>query len=214
MSVLFMFILFLLNIFTIFAIIVLFVRQNRFHQAEKNQKAVIAEMEELMTGYIIEMKEENEALLEKLMQKESTQIKRNEEQQIEVPAVSAVVMEKSKEAEASLLHTTKQQAAAAYTNPSLKQEDREFDLPIPKNDRLELSTESKEKEMDKRNESVHPSFSDTLQTSLNGQPLPLEPTLYEQALVLLEQGLSVEEIAKSLKRGTTEIELLLKFQLK
>ncbi|RID87144.1 hypothetical protein D1953_07485 [Peribacillus asahii] len=211
MSVLFMFILFLLNIFSIFAIIVLFVRQNRFHQAEKNQKAVIAEMEELMTGYIIEMKEENEALLEKLMQKGLTGVKGNKEQQTELPhPAPAVVIEKSEE---EAVHTIKHKAVAAYTNPSLTQEDREFDLPIHKNDRLELSAESKEKEMDKRNESVHPSFSDTLQTSLNGQSRQLEPSLHEQALVLLEQGLSVEEIAKSLKRGKTEIELLLKFQL-
>ncbi|USK61234.1 hypothetical protein [Peribacillus asahii] len=214
MSVLFMFILFLLNVFTIFAIIVLFVRQNRFHQAEKNQKAVIAEMEELMTGYIIEMKEENEALLEKLMQKGLIEAKGNKEQQIELShATPAIVIEKSEE---EAVHTIKHKAVAAYTNPAFKQEDREFDLPIPENDRLELSAESKEKEMDKhkRNESVHSSFSDTLQMSLNGQALPLEPTLHEQALVLLEQGLSVEEIAKSLKRGKTEIELLLKFQLK
>ena len=64
MSGIFMFILFLLNILTIFAVIVLFLRQNRFIQAEKDQKAMMAEMEELMSGYMMEMKEENEALLE------------------------------------------------------------------------------------------------------------------------------------------------------
>ena len=67
MSGIFMFILFLLNIVTIFAVIVLYLRQNRFIQAEKDQKAMMAEMEELMSGYIMEMKEENEALLDKLM---------------------------------------------------------------------------------------------------------------------------------------------------
>ena len=69
MTGIFMFILFLLNIITIFAVIVLFLRQNRFIQAEKDQKAMVAEMEELMSGYMMEMKEENEALLEKLMNK-------------------------------------------------------------------------------------------------------------------------------------------------
>ena len=64
-----MFILFLLNILTIFAVIVLFLRQNRFIQVEKDQKAMVTEMEELMSGYIMEMKEENEALVEKLADK-------------------------------------------------------------------------------------------------------------------------------------------------
>ena len=72
MTGIFMFILFLLNIITIFAVIVLYLRQNRFIQAEKDQKAMMAEMEALMSGYIMEMKEENEALLDKLMDNKTT----------------------------------------------------------------------------------------------------------------------------------------------
>ncbi|MEY9866315.1 hypothetical protein ABIE66_001694 [Peribacillus sp. B2I2] len=63
MSVFFMFLLFVLNIFTIFAIIVLYLRQNRLSQLEKDQKAIIGEMEQLMSGYLMEMKEDNETMV-------------------------------------------------------------------------------------------------------------------------------------------------------
>ncbi|WP_127776972.1 hypothetical protein [Peribacillus frigoritolerans] len=52
-----------MNIFTIFAIIVLYLRQNRLSMLEKDQKAVIGEMEQLLSGYLMEMKEDNETLV-------------------------------------------------------------------------------------------------------------------------------------------------------
>lgn len=63
MSAFFIFLLFVLNIFTIFAIIVLYLRQNRLSMLEKDQKAVIGEMEQLLSGYLMEMKEDNETLV-------------------------------------------------------------------------------------------------------------------------------------------------------
>lgn len=63
MSAFFIFLLFVLNIFTIFAIIVLYLRQNRLSMLEKEQKAVIGEMEQLLSGYLMEMKEDNETLV-------------------------------------------------------------------------------------------------------------------------------------------------------
>ncbi|MBD8134039.1 hypothetical protein IFR10_00660 [Bacillus sp. CFBP 13597] len=50
-------------------------------------------------------------------------------------------------------------------------------------------------------------FSDMLQASLN------ERSLNEKVDMLADQGNSVEEIAKKLGRGRTEIELLLKFRM-
>ncbi len=63
MTAFFLFLLFVLNIFTIFAIIVLYLRQNRLSKLEKDQKAIIGEMEQLLSGYLMEMKEDNETLV-------------------------------------------------------------------------------------------------------------------------------------------------------
>lgn len=210
MSGLFMFLLFLLNILTIFAIIVLFMRQNRFIQVGKDQKAIVKEMEDLMSGYILEMKEENEALLEKVVQKKQTFVKKDEENKASIPKETAVINEINNVEGNNVttsLFSTKSKAAEAYKSQSqIKQEIREEIAPMA-GDSLELYAESEKKATKPENSS----FYETLQASLNGHSSE-EPSIHEQVNALIKQGLSAEEIAKTLKRGKTEIDLLLKFQ--
>lgn len=210
MTGIFMFILFVVNILTIFAVIVLFMRQNRFMQVEKDQKVLISEMEALMTSYLVEMKEDNDIFLEKLA---------NQQQRQSIPTQSTIVKNDQIDVEQvkgePLLQATKSKAMAAYKNPiAIEGEMNEVDWPIEQHDSLELSIENKEEtfqtaEIEPRKSA---SFSETLQASLNGQSV-VEPSLNEQVNTLFEQGLSIEDIAKQLKRGKTEIELLVKFQL-
>ncbi|MFJ7747072.1 DUF6115 domain-containing protein [Peribacillus sp. NPDC097295] len=208
MSAFFMFLLFSLNIFTIFAVIVLYLRQNRLSKLEKEQKATIMEMEELLTGYLMEMKEDNEALIEAVTQvgtKTSTD-KIEEQALMKGPSVvkEAIPSEESmpilKEAR---LNGTKMQAANAYKNQIEK--DGEYKPAEGVKDKLELSAEAsnlpKEKSL-----VVEKDFAAMLHASLE------ELSLNEQVNYLAEQGLSIEEIAKKLNRGQTEIELLIKFQ--
>lgn len=211
MSGIFMFILFLLNIITIFAVIVLFLRQNRFMQVEKNQKTMMAEMEELMSGYIMEMKEENEALLEKLSIKNQSSIMNDVEKG---PSILNEMNDFIKELpnmeeqnHPHLTYSTKNQAVEAYKNQSItKQQLKVESIPLDE-DRLEVSIDSEIQ----GNNTEKATFVKTLQTTLNGQSLQ-EPTLHEQVNLFAMQGLSAEEIAQKLKCGKTEVELLLKFQ--
>ncbi|MBV6683277.1 hypothetical protein FZC83_11525 [Rossellomorea marisflavi] len=53
----------LLNLVALFAIILLYVRQNRLLALDNQQKRRVAEMEELMSAYMEELKEENDAFL-------------------------------------------------------------------------------------------------------------------------------------------------------
>ena len=209
MSAFFMFLLFSLNIFTIFAVIVLYLRQNRLSKLEKEQKAIIMEMEELLTGYLMEMKEDNEALIKAVTQVGTKTSEDKIEEQVIVKSQS--VGEEAVPAEESMpaykeprLNGTKKQAANAYKNHSEK--DGEYKPADGVKDKLELSAEasilSKEKAP-----VVEKDFSAMLQDSLK------ELSLNEQVDYLAEQGLSIEEIAKKLNRGQTEIELLLKFQM-
>lgn len=205
MSVFFMFLLFSLNIFTIFAVIILYLRQNRLTKLEKEQKALIMEMEELLTGYLMEMKEDNEALIKAVSQAGSqTSVDKMKEQMIvksQSAGEQAVPVEKP--IQEPKLRGTKRQAMNAYKNQSEK--DGEYKSSDEMKDNLELSAEasilSKEKAL-----VIEKDFSALLQDSLE------ELSLNEQVDYLAEQGLSIEEIAKKLNRGQTEIELLLKFQ--
>ena len=60
-------ILFLINVLLIFAIILLFMRQNRLLEVEKKQRDLLSEAEELVSGLLAEMREENDRFLQQLV---------------------------------------------------------------------------------------------------------------------------------------------------
>ena len=60
----------LTNLVAIFAIIILYVRQNRLIHAEKSMHMYAGELEEAITAFLLEVKEENEKLKAFFMEKE------------------------------------------------------------------------------------------------------------------------------------------------
>lgn len=62
------FILFILNILLIFCLILLFVRQNRLFDLEKKQRQIQAESEEMLAGFLLELKEENDKFISKVVE--------------------------------------------------------------------------------------------------------------------------------------------------
>ncbi|MER3007375.1 hypothetical protein ABQG73_21320, partial [Bacillus licheniformis] len=57
---------FLIHAMSLFALIILFQRQNKISDSEKKAKQAAKDMEEMMTAFLIEIKEENEQLIAKL----------------------------------------------------------------------------------------------------------------------------------------------------
>ncbi|MBS4172544.1 hypothetical protein [Bacillus sp. FJAT-49736] len=66
MTIFILFISIIVNVVTIFSIIILYLRQNRFLQAEQNQTKALKDMEEIFTSYLLEMKEENDDFIKKV----------------------------------------------------------------------------------------------------------------------------------------------------
>ena len=212
MSGIFMFILFLLNMLTIFAAIVLFLRQSRFIQAEKEQKAIMAEIEELMSGYMMEMKEENETLVEKLVSKKQPLVKQDKENEVTISKETITSFKETANMDDQNIPvisrvTTMDKAVDAYKKQSQSKHNMIEESGLLNEDRLGLSVESEKKVTNPEKSS----FTEALQASLSGQSSH-ELSLHEQAYSLAKQGLSAEEIAQTLKLGKTEMELLLKFQ--
>ncbi|MFY0801815.1 DUF6115 domain-containing protein [Peribacillus frigoritolerans] len=196
MSAFFIFLLFILNIFTIFAIIVLYLRQNRLSKLEKDQKAVIGEMEQLLSGYLMEIKEDNETLVKAINNSVAMNPEHGQKGQ-EHGSIKETKEEKQEknillEYKAGSRAAAKKQAINAYK--IMPEENEANALPVKVEDKLELASAAME-------------FSDMLQASLN------ERSLNEKVDMLADQGHSVVEIAKKLGRGQTEIELLLKFRM-
>jgi hypothetical protein len=210
MSAFFIFLLFVLNIFTIFAIIVLYFRQNRLSMLEKDQKAVIGEMEQLLSGYLMEMKEDNETLVKAINNsvamnpehgqkgQEHSSIKETKKEKQEIQEQNILL-----EYKAGSRAAAKKQAINAYKIMPEKNEANA--LPVKVEDKLELASAATSPQ--NQGKPAAKEFSDMLQASLN------ERSLNEKVDMLADQGHSIEEIAKKLGRGRTEIELLLKFRM-
>ncbi|MEC0296542.1 DUF6115 domain-containing protein [Peribacillus frigoritolerans] len=210
MSAFFIFLLFVLNIFTIFAIIILYLRQNRLSMLEKDQKAVIGEMEQLLSGYLMEMKEDNETLVKAINNsvpmnpehgqkgQEHGSIKETKEEKQEIQEQNIML-----EYKAGSRAAAKKQAINAYK--IMPEENEAKVLPVKVEDKLELASAATSPQ--NQGKPAAKEFSDMLQASLN------ERSLNEKVDMLADQGHSIEEIAKKLGRGQTEIELLLKFRM-
>ncbi|UYZ00538.1 hypothetical protein OJ967_08635 [Peribacillus frigoritolerans] len=210
MSAFFIFLLLVLNIFTIFAIIVLYLRQNRLSMLEKDQKAVIGEMEQLLSGYLMEMKEDNETLVKAINNSVAMNPEHGQKGQ-EHSSIKETKEEKQEKQEQNIpleykagsRAAAKKQVINAYKIMPEKNEANA--LPVKAEDKLELASAATS--LQNQGKPAAKEFSDMLQASLN------ERSLNEKVDMLADQGHSIEEIAKKLGRGRTEIELLLKFRM-
>lgn len=154
-------ILFLLNCVTIFAVILIYMRQNRLMELEKQQRKNYLESQELLSSFLFELKEENERFAKLLNEQEKTGEK--------------VIPKKVKQNHSNI------------DKQKVKHVDFVEDI-----------------------HSTKEVLSDLLQYD---QAKEQEPSLIDQVSQLVKEGYSVEQIAKQLNKGKTEIELLIKFQV-
>lgn len=209
-----------LNIIALFAVVLLYLRQNRLLQLEKKQDKIMNEMEEFFSGCILEFKEENESFISRLQELGEVEQPRPIEEQRSTagnaPDRRSKPIQKKKKAVNDNLrqHTAVitsipendrpkgnvYQAVQAYKNiPILEQE----------KDLKQTPASFQENTMAKEEKNEPPLYEKDLRSS----NLYIQ-SLLNQALLLQKQGLSLDEIAKMLNKGKTEIELLFKFRQK
>lgn len=197
----------MLNVIALLAIIILYLRQNRLAIVEKQQEQLINEMEETISTFLIEMKDDNERFIQTVKELEKRQvtsvsvksIKEENKPQKNLKKIEKEDLEKTDR----IRSATAIQAVRAYTNSNkskdlIVNDDKNIEQIPPLNLELERGSTSEESES-------------TRMTKSNDFQMEL---LLNQALMLKRQGLSEEEIAKKLNKGKTEIELLFKFRQK
>ncbi|WHY58225.1 hypothetical protein [Peribacillus simplex] len=173
---------------------------------EKDQKAIIGEMEQLLSGYLMEMIEDNETLVTAF----TNSLAKNHDHGQKGQEHGSIKETKEDKQEQNMLigyeegsrAAAKMQAINAYK--IMPEENEANALPVKVEDELELSSAAAFPQNEGKPAGME--FSDVLQASLN------ERSLNEKVDMLADQGNSIEEIAKKLGRGQTEIELLLKFR--
>ena len=184
--------LFLIQLITIFVIVILNSKLSKFHDLEKRQNELVNEMDNAISVYLMEMREENDRLINELKKQPVPQkaVRSNTDKQR--PADEQ--MEKNKKTAAT---TVKSQVQEPEMEP------RKF---IPVKQAAHAYKKQKNQHFDIVEESVE------AELFKDAEHVPSKPlTSEQQAVELYKNGKTIEEIAKIMQRGKTEIELLVKF---
>ncbi|MBE3570336.1 MAG: hypothetical protein IMW92_09575 [Bacillales bacterium] len=173
MSTFLFFISIIFNVIILFAVVLLYMRQNRLFGLKEEQEKMIQDTEEMLSTYLLQMKEENEAFLKK---------------------ISSIEVEQT--------HHT-------YNNGSLEIQPNQDEQKLNQPKQPIVSKIEALKKYQQQEQSI-------VQTNESRNEMDIsdwmEDDLYENVLFLQKKGLTIEEIAHKLNKGTTEIQLLLKFR--
>ncbi|MER2000059.1 MAG: hypothetical protein ABS882_09795 [Lysinibacillus sp.] len=177
--------LFILQLLSFFWIALLNTKLSKYKDLEKKQQSLIEEMDNSIGAYLVEMKDENDRLIQELKaaSMEQTNIKQ-------------VVIEDE------LKHTTLQEE---LTNPVAS---LQGDKPAA------FTPKKKAANAYGRHQEVHtPGFEQHKVSAILKEVEPQKvPLTFEQKVKnMYDEGQTIEQIAKATNKGKTEIELLLKF---
>ncbi|MFJ7980292.1 hypothetical protein ACIQ1D_08320 [Lysinibacillus xylanilyticus] len=198
MTIILIAVLFILQLLSFYFLIILNTKLAKFKDLEKKQERLMREMDDTISIYLADMKDENDRLIQELQRVSKFEIQNAVKQ--EEPIV------RQKEQSPSL---TKEESTVDGS-VSLDNEPRVY---VPKN--IVANAYSRQKQTGAKNDAnkteakaAHSAQQPTDATKKEeAKPLTIE----QQAVELAKQGKTAEEIAKQLQKGKTEIELLLKF---
>jgi hypothetical protein len=182
-------VLFIIQLIIIFCIVLLNSKISKFKQLEEKQNQLVREMDDALSAYILEIREENDRLVQQL-QEASIQ------KQVKQPTNENV----------SVFAKSSQDDMLYKAEPIETKEEAMYIPPIS------VVTKSKASALYKQH--LHAEEAPSAQTAVAQSPIKEQvPVLtFEQQVVAdYNAGMTVEQIAKKANRGKTEIELLIKF---
>lgn len=189
-------VLFFLQLLSFYFLIILNTKLAKFKDLEKKQERLMREMDDTISVYLAEMKDENDRLIQELQSVSMTATKTNAVKQVE-----QIARQKEQEQSPSL---TEEESTVDGSN-SVDHEPRIY---VPK--KIVANAYSRQQQPGVKTEAKVVHSAEQLNEARRKEEVkPL--TIEQQAIELAKQGKTSEEIAKQLQRGKTEIELLLKF---
>lgn len=184
---------------------ILYLRQNRFVKLEKKQEKMIQEMEEVISVYMLEMKEENEKFITRLQEiglnKETAFIRTSE---MPAPNISDLQSDATKKDRAIRIGKVAPfQAVKAY-----KKNMNNSELSLENSNSSPLTNDKQAGSQNPLDDTEYHFQDQNINFKQKDDYLK---SLLNEVFYLQKQGFNVEEIAKKLNKGKTEIELMLKF---
>jgi hypothetical protein len=180
-------VLFLIQLITIFVIVILYSKLSKFKDLENRQNQLVEEMDNAISVYLIEMKEENDRLIKELQTAPERILVHEQEHPIEKEAVPNILLNKS---DSSKVENTSEFEARPY---------------VP------VKTAANAYRKQKANV-IEENEVEEVQEVLFQQKQEQKLLTFEQQVIEhYHNGKTIEEIARLMQRGKTEIELLVKF---
>ena len=204
-------VLFICQLLSFFLIMILNSKLAKFKDLEARQEKVIREMDDAIGAYLMEMKEENNRLIEELTAvKQAHTVKADiqpvAEQQFETK--QSMIQEKVENVE-DLLYA-QEKPSTESTNEYIAQSTKQKPF-VP----IAFATNAYNKQKEQSNAevaSVTAEFSEDDTDSFIEENTSPELAPFERKVVEMHQaGKTIEQIAKETQKGKTEIELLIKF---
>ncbi len=212
------------HVIALLAIVILYLRQNKLLQVEKQQKKAMEEMEQLIHSYLLEMKDENEDFIQKVKEMQSEQPDKDiavksfsfkDDRKLN-PAIQTVEKPQSttedddKEGietdDGSFYLTAKLEKAVSL------QAFKAYQQQAPTKRGTLKSPVEENLEKDKSLLEMKQAFSQADKEKAKQSNTLIQDSLLTQVMIMKQEGLTETEIAQKLKKGKTEIELLLKFR--
>lgn len=183
-------VLFFLQLISFYFLIILNTKLAKFKDLEKKQERLMREMDDTISVYLAEMKDENDRLIKELQSVSQSEIAASSLHQTEQ------YMTPQEQPTLPVVHEVKSDSSL-----SLEKDARIY---VPKN--IVANAYSRQQHTSSKMVKTAPPLK--VKEQKEAEKLL---TVEQQALELAKQGKSPEEIAKQLQKGKTEIELLLKF---
>ena len=203
MTTILLVVLFISQLLTFYFLVILNSKLSKYKAIEKKQEAIIREMDDAISAYLVEVKDENDRLIKELTM-QSKSIKTGQaEQQVSTEYIHPLEEAKYAISSKDVLEDVQPKVQEAKENHT----ERVIDVSkiIPKTVAANAyKKQLPDKPLAKPNEQ--------LENLALQQPIDQALSHFEQEVVGYHRlGLSIEEIAKKTQKGKKEIELLIKF---
>ncbi|MGN7478501.1 DUF6115 domain-containing protein [Solibacillus silvestris] len=190
--------LFLIQLITIFVIVLLYSKLSKFQDLEKRQNELVNEMDNAISVYLMEMKEENDRLINELKKPAVSSAGA-----MDAPIRPMAHRPVNEQVEKAQKQQVPERKAEHARDPEMEQ--RKF---VP----VKQAANAYKKQKTDHVEEVEETALLEAELFTKADPQPAEKLSFEQQVIEhYRNGKTIEEIAKMMQRGKTEIELLVKF---
>lgn len=176
-------------------LVILNTKITKFKDLEKRQDQLIREMDDAISLYLVEMKEENDRLIAELSSLKQNKLVKKE---IREQKVAMINLEQTQTSSGDTEEEILSKLATVENNNAPK-------VMVPK----KMVTNAY-KQQKFESETPPPGLKQDQYESVE-KDLSTLPSFEQEVLNLYKQGKSIDEIAKLTQKGKTEIELLIKF---